>query len=79
MGGTLALIDGQGHGWTVLAILAAGGLAGGLAQLLMTTSLRHAAVSALAPLDYLQMVGALVLGWLLLNDVPTVTTLGGAA
>ena len=79
VGGTLALIDGHSHGWTVLAILAAGGLAGGLAQLLMTTSLRHAPVSALAPLDYLQMVGALVLGWLLLSDVPSLTTMGGAA
>ena len=79
VGGTLTLIDGHSLGWTVLAILAAGGLAGGLAQLLMTTSLRHAPVSALAPLDYLQMVGALVLGWLLLSDVPTVNTLSGAA
>lgn len=79
VGGTFALIDGQSHSWTVLAILAAGGLAGGVAQLLMTTSLQHAPVSALAPLDYLQMVGAVVLGWLLLSDAPTVATLSGAA
>ena len=63
----------------MLAVLAAGGLAGGLAQLLMTTSLQHAPVSALAPLDYLQMVGAVVLGWLLLSDAPTLATLAGAA
>ena len=43
----------------------------GLAQLLMTSSLQHAPVSVLAPLDYLQMVGAVVLGWLLMNDAPT--------
>ncbi|MGV9008150.1 DMT family transporter [Brevundimonas sp.] len=79
VGGSLTLIDGHTSSWTVLAILAAGGLAGGLAQLLMTTSLQHAPVSALAPLDYLQMVGAVVLGWLLLNDAPTMATLGGAA
>ena len=79
VGGGLTLIDGHSHTWPVLAILAAGGLAGGLAQLLMTTSLQHAPVSALAPLDYLQMVGAVVLGWLLLSDAPTATTLAGAA
>lgn len=79
VGGVLALIDGHSHSWRVLAILAAGGLAGGLAQLLMTTSLQHAPVSALAPLDYLQMVGAVVLGWLLLRDTPTAATLAGAA
>ncbi|MNU77814.1 Riboflavin transporter [compost metagenome] len=79
VGGALALIDGHSHSWPVLAILAAGGLAGGLAQLLMTSSLQHAPVSVLAPLDYLQMVGAVVLGWLLLRDAPTVATLAGAA
>jgi drug/metabolite transporter (DMT)-like permease len=79
VGGVLALIDGHSHSGMVLAILAAGGLAGGLAQLLMTTSLQHAPVSALAPLDYLQMVGAVVLGWLLLSDTPTAATLAGAA
>lgn len=79
VGGVLTLIDGHSHSWVVLAVLAAGGLAGGLAQLLMTTSLQHAPVSALAPLDYLQMVGAVVLGWLLLSDAPTAATLAGAA
>ncbi|WP_292034766.1 MULTISPECIES: DMT family transporter [unclassified Brevundimonas] len=79
VGGALALIDGHSHSWRVIAILAAGGLAGGLAQLLMTTSLQHAPVSTLAPLDYLQMVGAVILGWLLLSDVPTTATLAGAA
>lgn len=79
VGGVLTLIDGHSHTWAVLGVLAAGGLAGGLAQLLMTTSLQHAPVSALAPLDYLQMVGAVVLGWLLLSDAPTAATLSGAA
>jgi len=79
VGGVLTLIDGHSHSWAVLAVLAAGGLAGGLAQMLMTTSLQHAPVSALAPLDYLQMVGAVVLGWLLLSDAPTAATMAGAA
>lgn len=79
VGGAFTLVDGHAHSWPVLAILAAGGLAGGLAQMLMTTSLQHAPVSALAPLDYLQMVGAAILGWLLLSDAPTAATLCGAA
>jgi drug/metabolite transporter (DMT)-like permease len=79
VGGTLTLVDRQVLSWTVLVILAAGGLAGGLAQILMTTSLRHAPVSALVPLDYLQLVGAVVLGWALLSNAPSVATLAGAA
>ena len=79
VGGLFTLFDGHSHSLRVLAVLAAGGLAGGLAQMLMTTSLQHAPVSALAPLDYLQMVGAVILGWLLLSDVPTMFTLCGAA
>lgn len=78
-GGALTVIEGRALEWTVLAILAAGGLAGGLAQILMTTSLRHAPVSALVPLDYLQLVGAVVLGWALLSDAPTMATLAGAS
>jgi len=77
-GGTFTLLQGQNHGWKVMAVLAAGGLAGGVAQMLMTTSLRHAPVSVLAPLDYLQMVGAIALGWMLMSDVPTAATLCGA-
>lgn len=79
VGGLFALADGHSHSWPVLGVLAAGGLAGGLSQLLMTTSLQHAPVSALAPLDYLQMVGAVVLGWALMSDAPTAATLVGAA
>lgn len=77
-GGFFTLLQGQNHGWKVIAILAAGGLAGGVAQMFMTTSLQHAPVSVLAPLDYLQMVGAIVLGWMMMSDVPTVATLCGA-
>lgn len=78
-GGLFTLFEGTAHSWQVLGILALGGVAGGVAQLFMTTALRHAPVSLLAPLDYLQMVGALILGWMLMSDVPTVATLFGAA
>lgn len=78
-GGTITLFNGHSHSWQAIAILAGGGLAGGVAQMLMTSSLQHASVSTLAPLDYLQMVGAIVLGWSLFSDVPTAGTLIGAA
>lgn len=77
-GGTASLLYGQAHNLPVIAVLALGGLAGGVAQMFMTTSLQHAPVSVLAPLDYLQMVGAILLGWLLMSDVPTFWTLCGA-
>ncbi len=78
VGGTISLFNGHAHSLMGYAVLAAGGLAGGFAQLLMTSSLRHAPVSTLAPLDYLQMVGAVLLGWVLFSDVPTLATLTGA-
>lgn len=78
VGGSISLFNGHSHSLMGYAILAGGGLAGGVAQLLMTSSLRHASVSTLAPLDYLQMVGAVILGWSLFSDVPTAGTLTGA-
>lgn len=77
VGGTFSLFTGQVHSWQVYAILAGGGVAGGVAQLFMTSSLQHASVSTLAPLDYLQLVGAIILGWFLFSDVPMVGTLVG--
>lgn len=79
VGGSVALFNGHSHSLPVMAILAGGGLAGGFAQMLMTLSLRHASVSTLAPLDYLQMVGAVLLGWGLMSDMPTTGTIAGAA
>ena len=60
------------------ALVIAGGFAGGVGQLLMTTSLR-APVSVVSAFDYLQIVAATVYGWLLFSDVPKVTTVLGAA
>jgi drug/metabolite transporter (DMT)-like permease len=54
-----------------------GGIAGGSGQLFMTASLR-APVSAVAPFDYLQIIGATIYGWLLFSDVPSQHTIAGA-
>ena len=77
VGGSLMPFFGHLHGLTAFALVLAGGLAGGVGQLLMTTSLR-APVSVVSPFDYLQIVGATLYGWLLFSDVPTAHTIVGA-
>ena len=79
VGGLLLPIFGHWHGLPVLALLAGGGVAGGLAQICMTASLRAAPVSVIAPFDYLQIIGAVVFGWWLMASSPTLNTLAGAA
>jgi drug/metabolite transporter (DMT)-like permease len=79
VGGMLLPFFGSAHAPLTWLLLAIGGTAGGAMQLAMTASLRHAPVSVLSPFDYFQIVGALLLGWLLLNEGPTVNTLAGAA
>ena len=75
-GGLLMPFFGHAHGSRAFALVAAGGLAGGIGQLLMTNSLR-APVSVVSPFDYLQIIGATIYGWLLFSDVPTVHTVIG--
>lgn len=62
-----------------VAILVAAGVAGGLAQIFMTGSLQAAPIGTLAPFDYLQLIVAVLLGWLLFGTGPTLNTLAGAA
>jgi drug/metabolite transporter (DMT)-like permease len=78
VGGMLMPFFGHAHDGTAFALAMAGGLAGGIGQLLMTTSLR-APVSVVSPFDYLQIVGATAYGWLLFSDVPKLNTMLGAA
>lgn len=78
VGGLLMPFFGRLHGLTALALVVAGGLAGGIGQLLMTSSLR-APVSVVSPFDYLQIVAATIYGWLLFTDVPSLHTILGAA
>lgn len=78
VGGLLMPFFGRLHGLPALALVVAGGLAGGVGQLLMTSSLR-APVSVVSPFDYLQIVAATIYGWLLFSDVPSLHTILGAA
>jgi len=71
-------------GWvtpTVLqaTLLVTAGLLGGAGQILLTASYREADASLVAPFDYASMLFALVIGYFVFGEVPSVTMLQGAA
>ncbi|WP_275426786.1 DMT family transporter [Roseovarius amoyensis] len=71
-------------GWVVPApreavMLIMAGLLGGLGQILMTSSYRFADASVIAPFDYASMLFALVIGYVVFDEVPTSNMLLGAA
>lgn len=54
------------------------GIAGGVAQILLTESYRHADMSAIAPFEYTSMLLGLVIGYRLFGDIPTWEMIIGA-
>lgn len=62
-----------------LALLIGCGFFGGMAQILITLSLRYADASLLAPFDYTTMVWAMLIGYLFLDSIPEISTIAGAA
>jgi drug/metabolite transporter (DMT)-like permease len=60
------------------AILIGTGIFGGMGQILLTASYRHAGVSTLAPFDYVSMIWALTLGYFVFGDKPLHIVLAGA-
>ncbi len=71
-------------GWVVptlfeAVLLVAAGLLGGFAQILLTSSYRHADAAVIAPFEYTSMLLALGIGYFLFAEVPTVPMLLGAA
>ncbi|KHN55693.1 DMT family transporter [Pectobacterium fontis] len=65
-------------GWQ-WALLIGCGFFGGVAQILVTLSLRYADASLLAPFDYTTLVWSMVIGYLFLDSLPGDATLIGAA
>jgi len=61
------------------SVLVASGIFGGVGQILLTSSYRHAGVSTLAPFDYVSMVWALTLGYVIFGERPVEIVLVGAA
>jgi drug/metabolite transporter (DMT)-like permease len=78
-GGILMPVFGQWHDGTTFALLVVMGMFGGIGQLLMTASLRAAAVGAVVPFDYAHLIWASLLGWLIWDTHPRATTWAGAA
>lgn len=60
-------------------LLVTAGLLGGVGQILLTSSYRHADASLVAPFDYASMLLAIGIGYSVFGEVPTLTMLGGAA
>ncbi len=61
--------------WILLVL---GGVAGAAAQLLIVRSLHAAPVAVVVPFDYVQIVWAALLGWLIWSVLPGLNTLLGA-
>ena len=64
--------------WAVACLVLAG-LIGGTAQIFLTSAYRFADASVVAPFDYASMLFALAIGYVVFDEVPTRSMLGGAA
>ena len=66
-------------GGTEILLLILAGLLGGSAQIFMTSAYRFADASVVAPFDYASMLFALLIGYFVFSEVPTMQMLIGAA
>lgn len=69
-------------GWVVpdarqTACLIGAGIAGGIGQILLTESYRHAEMSVVAPFEYSSLIFSVAIGYLFFGDVPTLFMLVG--
>ena len=72
------------YGWVmpsmpVLGMLVLAGLLGGVGQIFLTSAYRFAEVSVIAPFEYVSMLLALLIGYFVFGEVPTLVMLSGAA
>jgi drug/metabolite transporter (DMT)-like permease len=58
-------------------MLVGAGIAGGVAQIMLTESYRHAELSVVAPFEYSSLVLSIAIGFVFFGDVPTVFMLVG--
>ncbi|MCA0940416.1 DMT family transporter [Salipiger pacificus] len=71
-------------GWVMpepgtLALLIGTGLIGGVAQILLTSAYKGAEAALLAPFDYASILFAILIGYVVFEEVPTVLMLVGSA
>lgn len=70
---------GTGHDLVTFLLIGCMGLAGGIAQLLMTVSLKWGSIAVVMPMDYTSILWATLAGWLFWGTLPLLTTwIGGA-
>jgi drug/metabolite transporter (DMT)-like permease len=61
-----------------LIVLLSIGFFGGIGQITLTESYRNAEPSVIAPFDYLNLIWALLIGWVLFRDMPDISLVFGA-
>jgi drug/metabolite transporter (DMT)-like permease len=61
-----------------LIVLLLIGFFGGIGQITLTESYRNAEPSVIAPFDYINLIWALLIGWILFSDVPDISLVFGA-
>lgn len=71
-------------GWKVpdfhqAALLITAGLLGGVGQILLTESYRHAEVAVIAPFEYCSIILALLIGYFVFDEYPTAIMMAGLA
>lgn len=71
-------------GWVMptpeqFALLIGAGIFGGVGQILLTESYRHADMSVVAPFEYASLILSVLIGYLIFRDVPTIEMLIGGA
>lgn len=69
-------------GWAPLTlemtlILVGSGVLGGIGQILVTESYRHAEITTVAPFEYSSMILSIIIGFLIFSDIPTIEMLVG--
>jgi len=69
-------------GWVMptpqdFVLLVGAGLCGGVAQILLTESYRHAEMSVVAPFEYASLIFSVAIGYFIFADAPTLTMIVG--
>ena len=59
------------------ALLVGAGIFGGIGQILLTESYRHADMSVVAPFEYASLILSVIIGYIFFKDIPTVEMLVG--
>ena len=70
-------------GWTIpnmytFGVLVFAGLFGGFGQIFLTTAYKHSEASMVAPFEYISILFAILLGYFVFDEPPTVTVLVGS-